>query len=169
MKIYFKKVMYQIKRFFKKCKNVIRWFPTIWKDEDWDSSYITEILIKKLEHQRDFFASNKPYTVDAVVKANQIQNAINLLHMTKDSWEFYECEVMEGLDAKWGKGVLRFEPLGNGTSELHIDYDGVKTEEDKEQYTKEFREGMAQVMKQYKKDKREAFKYLADHIDFWWD
>ena len=52
--------------------------------------------------------------------------------MTRDSWEFYECEVMEGLDAKWGKGVFKIEPLGNGTSELHIDYDGVKTEKDKE-------------------------------------
>jgi hypothetical protein len=161
--------MYQIKRFFRKCKNVIRWFPTIWKDEDWDHSYTMEILIKKLEHQRDFFASDKPYTVDAKEKANQIQNAIDLLHMTSNTWEFYECQIMDELKEKWGEGVIRLEPLGNGTSELHIDYDRVKTKKDKEQYSKEFREGMEQVMKQYKKDKREAFKYLADHIDFWWD
>ena len=66
--------MYQIKRFFRKCKNVIRWFPTIWKDEDWDPSYITEILIKKLEHQRDFFSSGKtpPYSSSAKEIATQL-------------------------------------------------------------------------------------------------
>jgi len=171
MKTYFKNIMYQIKRFFRKCKNVIRWFPTIWKDEDWDSSYVTEILIKKLEHKRDFFSSGKipPYSSQAKKTATQLQIAINLLHMTKDSWEFYECEIMEELDARWGKGVLRFEPLGNGTSELHIDYDGVKTEENKEQYNKEFREGMKRARKEYMKDKRMAFKYIADNIDTWWD
>ncbi len=169
MKTYFKNIMYQIKRFFRKCKNVIRWFPTIWKDEDWDHSHVYEILIKKLEHQRDFFSSNRPYSSQAKETATQLQIAINLLHMTRDSWEFYECEVMEGLDAKWGKGVLRFEPLGNGTSELHIDYDGVKTDKDKEKYNKEFREGMERARKEYMKDKRMAFKYIADNIDSWWD
>ena len=169
MKTYFKNIMYQIKRFFRKCKNVIRWFPTIWKDEDWDHSHVYEILIKKLEHQRDFFSSNRPYSSQAKETATQLQIAINLLHMTRDSWEFYECEIMEGLDAKWGKGVLRFEPLGNGTSELHIDYDGVKTDKDKEKYNKEFREGMERARKEYMKDKRMAFKYIADNIDTWWD
>lgn len=169
MKTYFNKIIYQIKRFFRKCNNVLRWLPTIWKDEDWDSSYVTEILIKKLEHKRDYFSSDSPYSSNAKETATQLQIAISLLHQTKDSWEFYECEVMEELDAKWGKGVLRIEPLGNGSSELHIDYDGVKTEEDKEQYNKEFREGMKHARKNYEKDKRAAFKYIADHIDFWWD
>jgi len=169
MKTYFDKIMYQIKRFFRKCNNVLRWLPTIWKDEDWDSSYITEILIKKLEHKRDYFSSDSPYSSNAKETATQLQIAISLLHQTKDSWEFYECEVMEELDAKWGEGVLRIEPLGNGSSELHIDYDGVKTEEDKEQYNKEFSEGMKRARKEYEKDKRMAFRYIADHIDLWWD
>ena len=77
---------------------------------------------------------------------------------------------MNELDAKWGEGVLRIVPIKDtGTSEVFIDHDGVKTPEDEEQYTKEFREGMDKAEKQYKKDKREAYKYLADHIDYWWD
>jgi hypothetical protein len=50
-----------------------------------------------------------------------------------------------------------------------IDHDGVKTPEDEEQYSKEWKEGMNKAQKQYIKDKREAYKYLADHIDYWWD
>ena len=162
--------MYKIKRFFRKCYNVIRWFPTIWRDEDWDHHYINEILIKKLEHQRDFFLSDRTHIVRTKETAEEIQTAIDKLHQTRDSWEFYECPVLDELDKKWGKGVLRFVPIeGTGSEEMFIDHDGVKTPEDEEQYTKEFREGMDKARKQYNKDKREAFKYLADHIDFWWD
>lgn len=161
--------MYRIKRFFRKCRNVIRWIPTIWKDEDWDQTYIYDMLLLKLERQRDFFLSDRAYAANAKETANQIQTAIDLLHMTKDSWEFYECPVLEELDAKWGKGVLRTEPYGNDSYQLHIDIDGVKTEADKAQYNEEFKKGMEQARKEYQKDKRTAFKYIADHIDYWWD
>jgi hypothetical protein len=144
--------------------------PTIWRDEDWDSSFINEIFIKKLEHTRDFFLSDRTNIAEAKRVANEIQTAIDLLHMTRDSWEFYECPIMREMDAKWGEGVVRFVPIpGTDSSEMHIDYDGVKTDEDRQQYSKEFREGMIKAEKLYKKEKREAYKYLADHIDGWWD
>ena len=161
--------MYRIKRFFRKCRNVIRWIPTIWKDEDWDQTYIYDMLLLKLERQRDFFLSDRAYAANAKETANQIQTAIDLLHMTRDSWEFYECPVLEELDAKWGKGVLRTEPYGDNSYQLHIDIDGVKTEADRAQYNEEFSKGMDRARKEYQKDKRTAFKYIADHIDYWWD
>ena len=161
--------MYRIKRFFRKCRNVIRWIPTIWKDEDWDQTYIYDMLLLKLERQRDFFLSDRAYASNAKETANQIQTAIDLLHMTRDPWEFYECPVLEELDAKWGKGVLRTEPCGDDNYQLHIDIDGVKTEADKAQYNEEFKKGMERARKEYQKDKRTAFKYVADHIDYWWD
>ena len=93
-----------------------------------------------------------------------------MLHQTRDSWEFYECPAMEELDAKWGEGVTRFVPIeGTDLYEMFTDHDGVKTPEDEKQYREEFRAGMIKAEKQYKKDKREAYKYLADHIDYWWD
>ena len=41
--------------------------------------------------------------------------------------------------------------------------------EDREQYFKEFRESMMKTRKEYMKDKRKAYRYIADHIDGWWD
>jgi hypothetical protein len=46
----FKDIKYAVKRFIRKIKNVFRWLPTIWKDEDYDSHFINEILIKKLDY-----------------------------------------------------------------------------------------------------------------------
>jgi hypothetical protein len=36
--------MYKIKQFFRNIHNLIRWFPIIWKDRDWDDHFIFEIL-----------------------------------------------------------------------------------------------------------------------------
>jgi hypothetical protein len=168
--IFKEKNMYRIKVFFRQCYNVIRWLPVIWRDRDWDHHYFNEILIKKLEHKRDFFLSDRTHLARAKETAEQIQTAINMLHQTRDSWEFYDCVVLQELDAKWGEGVVRFEPIpGTDSSEMHIDHDGVKTKEDKDQYAKEFAKLSNEASKRYKHDKRSAYKYLADHIDYWWD
>jgi hypothetical protein len=55
----FNNITYSVKRFTRKVKNVFRWLPTIWKDEDYDCHFINEIFIRKLEHTRDFFLSGK--------------------------------------------------------------------------------------------------------------
>jgi len=166
-----KSIRYSIRRFFRKCKNLIRWFPTIWKDEDWDDSFIVEIFVKKLEHQRDFFLSDRAYSAEAEQVAAEIQIAIDGLRKTADSWDHYEEPAIDVLNEKWGKSQFRFEPIEDKPylNELHLDIPNVKTAEDKEQYNKEFREVMDAAYKQYKKDKRVVYKYIADNIDKWWD
>lgn len=166
MKKYFSPII----RFFNRLHNVYRWFPTIWKDQDWDDSYITYILIKKLEHQRDFFLSHKAYSAVSHEVAEQIQTAINGLERTSDMW-VYEDEVYNQMIEKWGKGKIEFVPNedGSNTSSLQISYEFLKTEEDKENYHKELREGLEKAHEQYIKDKQEVYKYIADNIDKWWD
>jgi hypothetical protein len=90
----FNNITYPVRRFFRKIKNVFRWLPTIWKDEDYDYNFINEILIKKLEHTRDFFLSDRTHITSSKEVAAEIQEAIDRLHMTRDSWEFYEDPAM---------------------------------------------------------------------------
>ena len=40
--------------FIKGIKNIWNWLPTIWKDRDWDSHFIYEVLIHKLEKQATY-------------------------------------------------------------------------------------------------------------------
>lgn len=171
----FNNITYPVRRFFRKIKNVFRWLPTIWKDEDYDYNFINEILIKKLEHTRDFFLSDRTHIMEADKVATEIQEAIDRLHMTRDSWEFYEDPAMEELEKKWGKTTFEsipYERDENGkvlTYEMKSKTEKVNTEEEKEQYSKEFREALKQVRKNYMKDKKEAYKFIAKHIDGWWD
>ena len=167
----FNNITYPVRRFFRKIKNVFRWLPTIWKDEDYDYHFINEILIKKLEHTRDFFLSDKTHIMEADKVAAEIQEAIDRLHMTRDSWEFYEDPAQESIEKKWGKSTFNFIPTndGTGSSYMEIEHENVKTDEDKEQYSKEFRDAMKKARKDYMKDKKDAYKFIAKHIDGWWD
>lgn len=171
----FRKVTYPFKDFFRRVHNVLRWLPTIWKDRDWDDSYIAEILIKKLEFTRDFYLSDKAYNADADEVAEQIQEAIDRLHQTKDSWEFYEDPAIEQLQQKWGLTTFSFEPFtsdANGnvlTYEMKSKVEKVNTPEEEEQYSKEFRESLQEARQRYMQDKKDAYKFIAKNIDKWWD
>ena len=168
-------ITYPFRDFYRRVKNVLRWLPIIWKDRDWDDSYITEILIKKLEFTRDFYLSGKAYSAEAEKVANEIKEAIDRLHMTRDSWEFYEDLAMEQLEQKWGKTTFDFVPYkydeyGNILLyEMESETEKVTTEEEEERYRKEFRETLDKAREQYMKDKIKAYKFIAKNIDKWWD
>jgi len=167
----FKTITYPFRDFYRRVRNVFRWLPTIWNDRDWDDSYITEILIKKLEFTRDFYLSGKSYKLRSNETAEEIQEAINMLHKTRDSWEFYEEPAVDEIDKKWGKTTFEFIPLEgrHGVSEMFSKTEKAVTPEDKEKYSEDFRVAMKTARKEYMKDKKEAYKFIAKHIDGWWD
>lgn len=52
----------RIRSYFKRIKvaikNVVRWYPTISKDQDWDYYYIYQILKQKLEFQKEYISKH---------------------------------------------------------------------------------------------------------------
>ena len=150
-------------------KNLIRWFPVIWNDQDWDSEYTLDILLKKLEHQRDFFLSKETHLANSWETADEIDIAISKLRRTRDSWEYYEQPANDELDKKWGIGVMRTEKYGVNCREIIFDREFIKTPKDEAKYKKEFNTKLAKAREEYDKDKAEAYLYLATNIDKWWD
>ena len=158
-----------MKTIINRIKNLIRWFPVIWNDQDWDSEYTLNILIKKLEHQRDFFLSKDTHLANSWAPADEIQCAIDKLKHTRDSWEHYEEPAHDELDKKWGRGVMRTEKHDEHCREIIFDREFVKTPKDEAKYKKEFNTKLAKVREEYAKDKADAYLYLATNIDKWWD
>ena len=152
-----------------KIKNLIRWLPVIWNDQDWDSEFTLDILLKKLEHQRNFFLSKDTHLANSWETADEIEIAISKLERTRDCWEHYEQPVHEELDVKWGKGIMRTEKYGEHCNEILFDREFVKTPKDEAKYKKEFTDKLAKAREEYAKDKADAYLYLATNIDKWWD
>lgn len=150
-------------------KNLIRWLPVIWNDQDWDSEFTLDILLKKLEHQRNFFLSENTHLADSWEVADEIKIAIDKLQRTKDSWSHYEQPAHDELDKKWGKGIMRTEKYGEYCNEILFDREFVVTPKDKAKYKKEFTVKLAKAREEYVKDKAEAYLYLATNIDKWWN
>jgi hypothetical protein len=81
--------MYEIQQFFKQIYNLIRWFPIIWKDKDWDDYYIFEILKFKLKNQAEYI-SKKNRHMSAKRDAEIMMLCIRLIEKVQD--EYYEME-----------------------------------------------------------------------------
>jgi hypothetical protein len=53
---------YYFKMFRTSIKNLIYWFPVIWKDRNWDSHYIFEIMMHKIKAQSKYIGSRDIHT-----------------------------------------------------------------------------------------------------------
>ena len=70
--------MWRLKRIIRRTKNLLRWIPVIWKDEQWVHYYIFEILKYKLiftaEHTRKY-----GYHIDSDYEADRMILCVRLI------------------------------------------------------------------------------------------
>jgi len=85
------KVPYQIRLFISRIKNLIRWFPIIWKDRDWDDHYIWEILKFKLKNQAQYIGYHNRH-VSAKRDAEIMMTCVCLIDKIQN--EYYQSEHM---------------------------------------------------------------------------
>lgn len=72
-------------------RNVIYWFPIIWKDRNWDSHYIFEILKHKLKAQAKYIGDRDMHT-RAKQDARRMRLCISLMQKVQE--EDYTVEYM---------------------------------------------------------------------------
>ena len=77
--------MYKLKQFFKRIQNLVRWFPIIWKDQDWDDFYIFEILKFKLKNQAEYIGYHDRH-MSAKRDAEIMMLCVRLIEKVQDEW-----------------------------------------------------------------------------------
>lgn len=82
-------MIYQVKQFFRNIHNLVRWFPIIWKDRDWDDHFIFEILKFKIKNQAEYIGKHDRY-VNAKRDAEIMMLCVRLIEKVQD--EYYACE-----------------------------------------------------------------------------
>jgi hypothetical protein len=83
---------YYHKDLYRGIVNLIKWFPVIWKDRDWDSSYIFKILEHKLKLQSQGIAGRDIH-VDAQRDAEVMMTCVRLMEKIRE--DYYQSEYME--------------------------------------------------------------------------
>ena len=86
-------------------KNLIRWFPMIWEDRDWDFLYMLHLLKQKLVFMSDSIEHCGNH-VDHMKDVRQMRACIKLIDKILND----EYGYMKAHDEKWGTLSMTFEP-----------------------------------------------------------
>jgi hypothetical protein len=165
--------MYKIKQFFRRIHNLYRWFPIIWKDQDWDDHYIFEILKFKLKNQAKYIGDHNRHTT-AKRDAEIMMLCVRLIEKVQD--EYYGCEYMD-----YHKSDFRWLDTNNpDTKELDI----VELSEHFDDYFKKYpliyrmvpdlkapKHKIAMQIARINEERAHKllFKILEQNIRRWWD
>jgi len=143
------------KNFIEGITNIIRWIPTLYQDKDWDDFYITKMLQKKIEFQREHLVYyNRHLNID-IDNRNMtwVLNLIERKHQDYYSLEKYDYEDSE----------ITFTPIPDrpGLNELNT----IVHSEEWDKYLNKYKGAVRRVKKLYPdrdfSDKRDLTHYIG--------
>lgn len=163
--------------FLQGCKNVMKWFPIIWRDRDYDHSYILSVIKFKLEKQAKYLDSkNRFISTPSNVKYMNICSDL-LDRLINDT---YGLEYQDYIDTKF------YSKLSDIKGNNNEDYYELKIETANDRLDDYFRKYKLVYKKLSKIDDRHSisvrigclnherarkllFKILDEKIEGWWD
>jgi len=149
-------------------ENLIKWFPVIWKNRDWDHYFIYVILRHKLHLTETHIREHDIHT-NAQQDAAKIKKCVILLdRLIADD---YHDMAFKRHDEKWGEAELNFKdaPDYKDCVEALITHKNVKTPEDKEKERKDFKTSYEHEQYLRNQDKEMLFTMMNKYIEGWWD
>ena len=173
----FGKLHWRIRNFLTSCHNLIKWFPTIWNDRDWDGHYILKILQKKIEFQRkELVNANRHTRIES--DNRDMTLALNLLERVKE--EYYSLECMDYWDSEI---VFDDVPENPELKSIEVNTKAERYDEYLSKYpssvralTKEHGEELDKqrlclMVSNYnhKKANKLLFRILEERLAYWWD
>ena len=174
---------YYHKMFRTGVRNLIYWFPIIWKDRNWDSHYIFEIMKHKLSAQADYIGGRDLHT-RAQQDARRMRLCVKLMGLVQD--EFYSHEYsdyhktkhwLEDLPDKpgfssWESRLLE-ENFDDYFKKYPLIYKRVLNGEGI--FNREGREDDKQIIAMnishinHDRARKLLFKLMEENIERWWD
>lgn len=130
--------------------NLIKWAPLVWKDRDYDYSFIEDLLRFKLRNMMHFFNGPDTDMLNAYKYAEEIEEVLYLLDRLHD--DNYIEEVSPGFFDKYFTDD--FEKIINEI-----------TEEERKFNISVYNQAEALE----KEDRRRAYQLLSERIKSWWD
>lgn len=156
--------------------NIVRWIPTLYRDRDWDDSYILRLLQKKIEHQREYLVkANRHIRVDE----DNFWMTITLNLIERELEEFYSTEysdyVKEDIVYNPDRSI-EFKLIEDNSEAYLLQHKAAVRRMIKENYM-DVRDKMkngkslAFILALYNQDRcrKLLYKVLERHLARWWD
>jgi len=173
----FGKLHWRIRNFLTGCHNLIKWFPTIWNDRDWDGHYILKILQKKIEFQRkELVSANRHTRIES--DNRDMTLALNLLERVKE--EYYSLECMDYWDSEI---VFNDVPENPKLKSIEVNTKAERYDEYLSKYPSSVRALIKKHGEEFDKQRlclmvsnynhtkanKLLFRVLKERLAFWWD
>lgn len=121
--------------------NLIDWFPVIWRDRHWDDYYITKVLQRKIELQREYIVKHNRHT--SVDEDNYWMTVVlNLIE--REHMDYYSLEQYDFKDNK-----IEFVECADRPGSFQIK--STTTWENLDAYLTKYKGAVRRVMKKYPK------------------
>jgi hypothetical protein len=152
-------------------RNIIKWFPIIWNDRDFDKAYIMDILLFKMRNTRDFI---RDYGYVEDVERERIvrtmTECIDLLDRVHNEWESYEEPELARFAKKWGEPDYEFVAIEGTSNYKMVDKaEANLTEEQIQMRSHEYRIHTNIAENNRKKEFNQAMSIFVENYDIWWD
>ena len=153
-------------------KNLIRWFPMIWEDRDWDFLYMLHLLKQKLVFMSDSIERCGNH-VDHMKDVRQMRACIKLIDKILND----EYGYIEAHEKKWGALSLTFEPAYDhetGEQNPHLckmvsNRANALFPKDREQELEEYRIALTKEDQANRRISKALFLIINKNYRRWWD
>lgn len=161
-------------------KSLIRWFPIIWKDRDWDDHYIWIILENKLTFQAKYIGG-RDYHLNAKRDAEIMMTCVRLIQRVREEYYKMEYSDYHKSEFHWdniidrpGHKQLRIEELSENFDEYFKKYPRIHKKVlvmENAPFNRSQKCGIAMNIANINHDRARKllFKIMEDHIEGWWD
>jgi hypothetical protein len=174
---------YYHKYFIQGVKNIIYWFPIIWKDRNWDGHYIYEIMKHKLKAQANYIG-RRDFHTRAQQDARRMRLCVKLIEACQE--EPYSMEYMDYHETEMFYNKIEDKDL----YELDIQTKSENFKEYFAKYPRQYKRVLNGDINMFQKDIREKddkiiameiahenqercrkllHKILEDNLEKWWD
>jgi hypothetical protein len=154
------KMYYRIRNLQYGFKNLIKWFPIIWKDRDWDYHFFYDMMRYKLNNMEKSIYNGMH--IGCEKESKHIKICVNLLdRLIEDKYSDNAHEIHK---KKWGKCNMS---LNNGF--MTFVYENDKNDEHKTERNKDLRKCIDQEEYMIEQDLNMLFDILKKRIRKWWD
>ena len=174
--------MWRIKQFFKSINNLIKWFPIIWKDRDWDDHFIFEILKFKLKNQAEYIGKRGNH-LSAGRDAEIMMLCVRLIEKVQDEYyageyfkhyrqdlNFIDSELYPGM-YEMISGEVRMDNLDTYFAKYPLIYKQIVEGKIKTPFKVDTKLSTAIAMSYINQERAHKllFKILEQNIRKWWD
>jgi hypothetical protein len=175
---------YYHKDFIEGIKNLWKWFPVIWRDRDWDTNFIYEIIKVKLENQAEYIGGKDRH--DRAKRDAELMRLTSRL-ITRCQDDYYDMEYMDYHNSNYnwidvdGKSDLK---------QLDVEMVSENFDDYFKKYPRQYKRVMSGELNRFDRDIEEkekqiiameiahenqdrcrklVFKIMESRIEGWWD